>query len=178
VNRWSSKRGGGQAVKWLVNMRSYAGHDCLIWPFSRLKSGYGNFGVDGRQFYAHRFMCELTHGPAPSRKHVAAHSCGRGSDGCVNPTHLSWKTQLENERDKAIHGRNAWTRRNGKRYKLTALEVAKIRSLEGKKTVTELEAMFGVTRSNIRKILQGKSWPTGHYAPKGKPKADPRLLGK
>jgi hypothetical protein len=157
--KWSSKRGHGQTVKWLVSMRGYAGDDCLIWPFSRLKSGYGNFGVNGRQYYAHRFMCELVNGPPPSKRHQAAHSCGCGASGCVNPKHLSWKTQLENERDKAAHGVSAWTHRNGKRYKLTPQQVIEIRSLEGKRTPTELEQQFGVTRSNIRKIWKGQSWP-------------------
>jgi len=122
---------------------------------------YGMFGLNGEFLYAHRYMCELVNGPAPSPEHHAAHSCGRGADGCVHPKHLSWKTQLENERDKAGHGINAWTHRNGVRHKLTEEQVAEIRSLEGKKTIYELERMFGVTRSNIRKILQRKTWVHG-----------------
>lgn len=88
-----SKRGEGKTIKWLRAHTDYSHDWCLIWPFVSKLHGYGQFGYLGKNYYAHRFMCELAHGPAPSPLHEAAHSCGRGHEGCVNPQHLSWKTK-------------------------------------------------------------------------------------
>src|SRR4051812_5100930 len=96
-------KGKGEAVAWLREHALYCGDDCLIWPFSRAR-GYGNFGYLGKNIYAHRFMCELIHGPAPTPDHHAAHSCGNGHKACVNPMHITWKTSSENMRDKELHG--------------------------------------------------------------------------
>jgi hypothetical protein len=156
------RRGQGKAVKWLWGHIDYNGLDCLIWPFARFHTGYGNFGHLGKHYSAHRFMCALVHGPAPSALHVAAHSCGRGQHGCVHPRHVSWKTRSENELDKREHGTSKWreSARNGKRYKLTREQVLEIRELEGKRSAAELEKQFGVTRSNIRSIWKRESWAT------------------
>lgn len=33
-------------------------------------------------------MCELVYGKPPMPKHQAAHNCGKGNLGCINPKHL------------------------------------------------------------------------------------------
>lgn len=102
-----SNRGSGKTIQWIQDHLSYPHDDwCLIWPFSRTR-GYGQFGYLGKGYYAHRYMCELVHGAAPSPEHQAAHSCGNGVEGCVNPKHLSWKTQSENQLDCRQHGTQA-----------------------------------------------------------------------
>jgi hypothetical protein len=53
---------------------------------------------------AHRVMCEIAHGPKPAPGFVAAHTCGKGREGCVNPRHLRWASQKENMADKLLHG--------------------------------------------------------------------------
>ncbi len=52
--------------------------------------------------FVHRLVCEAFHGPAPSKRHQAAHSNGIRSDN--RSDNLSWKTQKENELDKRSHG--------------------------------------------------------------------------
>jgi hypothetical protein len=154
---WTNVRGAGETAKWLCDRVDYDGEECLIWPFSLTRDGYGNLGYEGKLHYAHRFMCELVNGPPPTPDHETAHSCGRGHDACVHPKHVSWKTRTENERDKVAHG-TTWGNRT-ERYKLTEPQVIEIRTLYPGKTVTELAAMFDVTRSNIRKILKRETWP-------------------
>ena len=67
----------------------------------RHKKGYPRgVMVGGRRQSAHRAMCELVHGPAPTPKHQAAHSCHRGCDGCVLPQHLHWATDAENRAER------------------------------------------------------------------------------
>jgi hypothetical protein len=61
--------------------------------------------VDSGHFErATRVMCKLAHGPAPTPKHHAAHSCGKGHEACINPKHLRWATPRENAADAKLHG--------------------------------------------------------------------------
>lgn len=147
-------RGGGKGVAWLRANAGHRGDGCLQWPFAAPGDGYGMFGFNGKLLYAHRFMCELAHGKAPSRRHQAAHSCGRGDRGCVNPRHISWKTPKQNQGDRRWHGTH---NRQSKRGKLTYFEAEKIKALRGKKTQAELAVMFNTSRSNIG-YVQRKTW--------------------
>lgn len=150
-------KGRGAAIFWLRANAGHQGDECLTWPFGGC-NGYGNLSVNGQYHYAHRLMCELAHGPAPSPDHEAAHSCGRGHQKCVNPNHLSWKTRSENQLDRTAQGtRNTWSWRG----KLTQEQANQILALKGKKTQAELAKMFGVSRSNISFIHCGKAWTRG-----------------
>ena len=148
-------KGNGRNYRWLADHASYSGDDCLIWPFGRVR-GYGFFCYLNRMLYAHRFMCELVHGPAPTSRHQAAHSCGRGHDGCVNPKHLSWKTNGENQIDRRLHGTTNAVRNRKKR--LTVDQVSDILSLKGTMTQDQLAQKFNTCRRNIGAILSGKTW--------------------
>jgi len=148
-------KGEGKCYQWLLDHREYSGDYCLIWPFSTTR-GYGRFSHLGKAYYAHTFMCELAHGPAPSPDHQPAHSCGMGDEGCTNPRHLSWKTASENQLDKRKHGTSMPMGRA--RFKLKPEDVLYIRSQAGQKTQAELARAFGVSRRNIGAILDGRSW--------------------
>lgn len=131
--------------------------DCLKWPFSTNNAGYGQISVSGKRTYAHRYVCELTHGVAPTTDHEAAHSCGKGHLGCVNPKHLSWKTPKENQADRIAHG----TDMRGELHpssKLTKEQVLEIISLKGSATQSEIARMFGVSQPSICLIHRGKNW--------------------
>lgn len=146
---WHGKRGQGKCFLWLNDRQHIDDGPCLIWPFHRHPTGYGSFGYLNEMYYAHRFMCELVHGPAPSPKHQASHSCGQGHEGCVHPKHLSWKTVQENLLDRRQHGTvrgnpYGWT------GKLTDDQIAYIREMKGVKTQQELADMFGVKRPAIQ----------------------------
>jgi predicted transcriptional regulator len=155
-NGGAHNRGKGYGVRFLREHVTFQGDECLPWPLVvHPICGYGYFGFEGKSYYAHRFMCALAHGEAPTAEHQAAHSCGNAR--CVNPRHLSWKTKSENELDKREHGtaNKSWW---GWAGKLTADQVVEIRSLEGKMTQEAIAQRFGVTQSNVRKIHQGKTW--------------------
>lgn len=155
----SPNSGKGLAVEFLRANVRYREARCLTWPYSRNEIGYGQFGYRGRQYKAHRFMCELAHGPAPSPRHQAAHSCGNGHLGCVNPNHLSWKTAGDNQAERTVHGT---ARKAGRPFSLLSEDqVAEIRSLKGKMTNTALAARFGVHRETIGNIVRGISWRGG-----------------
>lgn len=82
----------------------HRGGDCLPWPFARDSNGYGQVRIDGKLHYVARLVCSLVHGEPPTAGHQAAHSCGKGHEGCCNPSHLRWATVRENHLDKKAHG--------------------------------------------------------------------------
>lgn len=82
----------------------HVSNECLTWPFGANQKGYGILRIDGRHNLAHRYVCKLAHGSPPSPRHQAAHGCGKGHLGCVNPYHLRWATPKENSGDRVIHG--------------------------------------------------------------------------
>lgn len=92
----------GEALAFLQALVGHEGHGCVFWPFG---VGYGALRVDGKKVTATRHMCALAHGDPPKPNLDAAHSCGNGHLGCVNPNHLRWATRSENVADAMNHGR-------------------------------------------------------------------------
>lgn len=150
-----SKRGEG--MSWIHSNLEFDGDECLIWPFARSDSGYGVTWENGKIKSVHVKMCELKNGKMPSRRMVAAHSCGKGHDGCVNPNHLRWATYQENIDDKKIHG----TYKNGETNpgaKLTNEQAEEIRSLIGKYKQKDIGEMYGISQSCVSLIKLGKHY--------------------
>jgi hypothetical protein len=145
------------SFQWLCEHVDYDGDECLIWPFFRDPNGYGRLGRNRKQLWAHREMCILANGPAPSDIHESSHSCGRGCDGCVHPKHLSWKTPSENQLERRKHG----THGRGGRMRLTEEKVSQILARRGIETQYALAAKFGVSHQAISMIHNGKIWKDG-----------------
>ena len=140
-----------KGYRWIVEHVNHEGEDCLLWPFSCCTPGYGTFMFEEKTYLAHRWMCQQVYGDPPYKTYHAAHSCGNRR--CVNPTHLSWKTQSDNQLDRREHGTHNKTRR-----KITEKQAQQIRSLKGIETGIETAAKYGVTESNVRQIQDGKTW--------------------
>lgn len=100
--------GDGEPLRYFREVvMAYEGDECLAWPYGKNASGYGVWtGATGSGIVS-RQVCEEAHGPAPTPKHEAAHSCGKGHLACVTKGHLSWKTPKENGADKRLHRRRA-----------------------------------------------------------------------
>lgn len=141
----------GPGAAWIKLHLNFPHHDfCLIWPFSRIQSGYACFGAEN--IAVHRFMCEYRNGPQPEDKPHAAHSCGRGHEGCVNPWHLDWKSVSENQADRYQHSGLQ------PRWKLTPAQVDEIRALQGRARVIDIARQFGISDTNVRNIHAGRLW--------------------
>lgn len=142
---------------WLEAHKAHDGDECLIWPFQRLQSdGRGAVKYHGKQTIAARVMCMLAHGEPPTPEHEAAHSCGKGHEGCVNPKHLRWATRVENKADMIAHGTRPWGEKQGS-SKLKTADVLAIRAATGLSQST-LAKRFGVRQSTIHKILSRQRW--------------------
>lgn len=163
-------KGQSKTLDWIKAHVNEPEGPCLIWPFARSR-GYANIKIAGiKTGKACRVMCEMAHGPAPSPKHEAGHSCGCGKDGCIHPKHLSWKTRSENQRERRLHGThglgiNMRARRIA--YKLNPEKVAEIRAIGDSMTKEDIGRRYGITPANVGKILRRETWPTGDYSPRG-----------
>lgn len=118
---------------------AYAAQDCgyatPCWVWQRKivqPQGYGRTWIKGKQVYAHRAYYERYIGPIPDGLTVD-HLCRNRR--CVNPAHLELVPPAEN------------VRRGDHAKKLTAVQVARIRTSTERRTV--LARKFGVTPEAI-----------------------------
>lgn len=121
---------------------------CWLW----LKSANPRYGVFvltnkalGKKYIsAHRFSCEVFHGPSLGRN--ALHKCDNTL--CVNPDHLYWGNQSKNYEDSF---------RRGKRFfKLSSFQIQEIRTSNEKDGI--LAVKFGVSRGLIRLVRKSNFW--------------------
>lgn len=142
-----------------IESTSVTGEGCLTWPFGHNGVGYAQINVkDKKKVLVSRIMCERANGPAPSPAHQAAHSCGKGHQGCVAPWHLVWKTPKGNNHDMDQHG----TRSRGDKHarKLSSKAVSDIKLLLDSVPQGQIAARFGVSQTMISRIARGKAWAT------------------
>lgn len=156
----AGKAAHGEPMSWLMTHRGHTDEACLIWPFARDRKGYAKLQQGG----AYRVMCEVAHGRPPSPEHEAAHSCGLGHEGCVNPRHLRWATRKDNSADRLAHG----TDLRGAKSPTTSLkpmQVEEIRSLAGRMRQKDIAMRFGIGQSTVSRIQRGKVWQRGQDSP-------------
>ena len=98
-------------------------------------------------------MCFLAHGEPPTPDHVAAHSCGKGRDGCVHPKHLRWATSSENALDLSVHREAGIVPPAPAR--LSSEDCRNIAGLRGKERLKVTAARFGISESMVCRIQRG-----------------------
>lgn len=145
------KARNGAVASWIAENVTHDGQECLHWPFARDASGRAR--TDGA--LAARAMCIAAHGPPPFKGAEAAHSCGKATDGCVNPTHLRWATRKENAADRLLHGT---TNRGAKHYacRLQPEQVLQIYTDKRRPSVVARE--FGCSIQNVNNIQSRRNW--------------------
>lgn len=147
-----------KTLEWIEAHKDYPHDWCLIWPFARdgrvgrgtMRKANGARGTD----WAHRIMCEVAHGPAPADRPQAAHSCGCGHKGCINPRHLSWKNNSENQLDRFRRDRRVNANPGGPKSRFTPSQIEEMRSLYGALTQMEIAARFGCSLGTVQYYLK------------------------
>lgn len=130
--------------------------ECINWPLAR-SNGYGQMNFRGKMALPSRAMCILAHGEPPTAKHEAAHSCGKGHEGCVNPKHLRWATSQENSDDRVKHGTVPRGEMAGN-SRVTEDQARFMILNRGKIKQKTIAAMLGVPKPTVCQIQKGKSW--------------------
>lgn len=122
---------------------------CYLWLGTSYR-GRAHFQLATRRtMFAARAAYQIYCGPIPSGLKVL-HRCDFPM--CVNPDHLFLGTQRDNMRDKSRKGRHP-------RYVLTPEQAAEIIALKDSAPPQHIADRYGVGRSLIRGIWNGKNWP-------------------
>jgi len=146
----------GEPLKFFEAALSLDTDECIDWPYAK-SHGYGVVYYQGRDWVASRLMCERVNGPAPEGLIDAAHYCGRGDKGCINPKHIRWANRVDNSADKEIHGTVNNGTRNGS-CKLSEESVIYIFSKKGFVSQSKLAKQFEVAQTLISAIHTQKIW--------------------
>ncbi len=131
---------------------------CREWLGSRNKDGYGQFWGGKAMIKAHRFVFIRENGPLPADKRVVMHSCD--NPGCVELSHLSAGTDLENVRHmyEVERSRHAAREENGN-ARLTEKEVSDLRAFHRIGfTQAALARQFGIAQSHVGRIVRQENW--------------------
>jgi predicted XRE-type DNA-binding protein len=136
----------------LMSMIAVETDECIVWPHSKDRYGYGKVWCNGDTLQTHRTalrsMC-----PPPTEDHQASHGpCHNRA--CVNPQHLSWKTRTENQFDKLRDGTHA----RGETHHLAKFSddvVNSVRALYamGNLSQAEVGLRFGVSRQHVAALV-------------------------
>ena len=127
--------------------------DCWLWTGSITPNGYGQFSVNGRPAYAHRWAYAHHFGPIPKGM-VIDHTCH--NRGCVNPAHLraaTHKQNMENRCGSTVKSRSGvrgvtWDARCG-RWRAYAVHHGKYVHVGAFATVAEAEAAVIAARLEL-----------------------------
>lgn len=127
-------------------------------PISPIKMSNGYLAVNltnkdrRQQRTIHTLVLEAFIGIRPDGAD-ACHNNGRRDDPRL--TNLRWDTRRSNHADKAQHGTAQVGERHGN-AKLSDHQVREIRSVG--MSPSQVAAIFGISRSNAKKIVHGYSW--------------------
>lgn len=133
---------------------------CWIWLGARYNNydpkSYGRLVIKRERYSAHRVSMAIA-GKRSNNLCVLHDPIKCNNPLCVNPIHLYFGTQTENQHDRKAAGTDNVGIRNG-RSKLTGADISIIRGLTNKIQQKKICKLFGVSRIMIRNITLGRNW--------------------
>lgn len=139
------------AAETFARLRCAETDDCVLWPHSTNRYGYGQMRSGKKTLLVHIVVCAARRGPRPTLTHEAAHRCGVRH--CMNYRHLRWATPKENEADKILHGTHLLGRRTRYLSSVKADELVR-RYAAGGCTHRSLATEFGVSSTTVHRTLE------------------------
>lgn len=142
---------------------------CWEWKAYLMHKGYGHFHINRVPKRAHRVSYEHYKGKIPFGM-LVMHTCDNRK--CVNPDHLVVGTHQDNMNDMVKKGRSQKVVKGCNKYntnqsmennfnsKLTSIQVKNIIKdyKDGAGSYMFLSLKYGVSKSNIQAIINGRSW--------------------
>lgn len=129
---------------------------CWLWTAYRDYDGYGRLKVGGTSIVVTHIALFLVGKLRPSLEYKACHTCD--NPPCVQPLHLFWGTQLDNERDKMRKDRHQY---GAKHWAVTitqeqAMDI--IRSIRNGGMNVFIAKRIGISVHIVRDIRRNKTW--------------------
>jgi hypothetical protein len=150
---------------------SHNSDECLLWPFSVDRDGYGKLTYydNGKELKvsAHRLAFKFVHGRWPEP--LGLHSCD--TPGCFNPRHITEGTHLVNQNEKAARKRSLrGEQQHDAKLTKELVIAARLEYAEGNIGFRGISHKYGVTETAIRLAITGKTWKhvLGAVATKGR----------
>jgi hypothetical protein len=157
--------------KWFFEQKVINANNCWEWT-GVINGGYGRLSIKGKRVLAHRYALMLhLNRPIPKEMEVR-HICNNSK--CFNPLHLEEGSHKQNMNDMVIANRQAQGSDLSNKLKgiphvkargqsnsnasLSESDALKILSLKGTTPVKELSVLYGVSKNQITRIQNGKSW--------------------
>ena len=148
---------GVSKLQWLVAAIEEHGNsdECLLWPWSTDRAGYGQVWFEGRLARAHKAAYKIKHGdlPLPLGRHIC------NVRGCCSPKHIIPGTQAQNIQDTMAANRHM----KGEAVHTAVLKEADIpvickRYAKGDVTMGDLARDYQVSDTSISSVIRGISW--------------------
>ena len=134
---------------------------CLVAPEPLNHNGYRASQFQGKRFLVHRVILARKLGRELRPKEVTRHTCHRRA--CLNPGHLLVGSHKGNTHDMIRAGRHTALKLRGEAKggaKLCDDDVREIRRRygQGSTSYLKLAKVYGVSKTTIERIVQGKRW--------------------
>jgi len=143
--------------EWFNTKLNICENGCWEWTLGKTQDGYGKIKRNGKTITAHKWSLERLLGRPLGQGMVTRHTCNNRQ--CCNPSHLLEGTPIDNVNDKIRDGRNIGPRGELQgNSKLTTSDVIDIKNYNGPLTHKELGVLYGVSRTCITRIINGKRW--------------------
>lgn len=130
---------------------------CILWTGTVNNKGYGQIRIGPRCHLVHRIAFKLANPSVRLGGKLVLHRCD--TRRCINGLHLFLGSPQDNTDDMIAKGRGNWaTGERANKAKLTLGEVRHIRKHYRPGLGQKLATKYGVTKTAIYDIVNGKSW--------------------